>query len=161
MPALAAAFLKQLNPGKGHAPVHGFAHVVDGEQGNGASREGFHLHAGLAQGLNLGLATHARRVVVGAEVHRDARDGQGVAQGNELAGAFGGLNASNAGHAQHVALFGRPVANELQRGGLHVDLAMHAGHALGVRLVAHIDHVGLALCIEMGERHDGAFLMNR
>ena len=53
VPTLAAAFLQQLNPGEGHAPVHGFAHVINREQGRGAGGEGFHLHAGLAVGFGL------------------------------------------------------------------------------------------------------------
>jgi hypothetical protein len=36
--ALAPMFLQQAHVGDGHAAVHGFAHVVDGEQG--------HLHGG-------------------------------------------------------------------------------------------------------------------
>ncbi len=36
-----------------HATVHGFAHVVNGEQGSGAGGEGFHFHAGLAVGFGL------------------------------------------------------------------------------------------------------------
>jgi len=32
---------QQGDPVHGHAPVHGFAHVVDGEQGDIDGREGF------------------------------------------------------------------------------------------------------------------------
>jgi hypothetical protein len=32
---------QQLDTGHGHAPVHGFAHVIDGEQGDLHGGEGF------------------------------------------------------------------------------------------------------------------------
>jgi len=42
-----------------HAPVHGFAHVVDGEQGHLHRGERFHLHASGADGFHGGGALDA------------------------------------------------------------------------------------------------------
>ncbi len=42
----------------GHAPVHGFAHVVDGEQRHLHGGQGFHLHTGLTHGFGRGFADH-------------------------------------------------------------------------------------------------------
>ncbi len=53
VPALAPVLFEQLHLADGHAPVHGLAHVVNGEQGSGAGGEGFHFHAGLAVGFGL------------------------------------------------------------------------------------------------------------
>jgi hypothetical protein len=39
---------QQGDAGHGHAAVHGFAHVVDGEQGNAHGREGFNKINNLA-----------------------------------------------------------------------------------------------------------------
>jgi hypothetical protein len=39
----------------GHAAVHGFAHVVNGEQGDLHSCQGFHLYTGLSYGFYRGL----------------------------------------------------------------------------------------------------------
>jgi hypothetical protein len=50
---------QQLHIGDGHAPVHGFAHVVNGEQGHLHGREGFHFNACLAVHLGGGGAHHA------------------------------------------------------------------------------------------------------
>ena len=52
-------FLQQLDIGHCHAAVHGFAHVINGEQGHLHSGERFHLHAGLSNGFNGGRAVHA------------------------------------------------------------------------------------------------------
>ena len=40
MPRLAPVLFQQLHVGDGHAPVHGFAHVIDGQQDdlNGGER---------------------------------------------------------------------------------------------------------------------------
>ena len=43
-----------------HASIHGFAHVVDGEQGHLHSGERFHFHAGGANGFYGGGATFKR-----------------------------------------------------------------------------------------------------
>ena len=40
-PRLAAMLFKQLHIGDGHAPVHGFAHVINREQGHLHGGEGF------------------------------------------------------------------------------------------------------------------------
>ena len=42
---------KQGHTVDGHAPVHGFAHVIDGEQRHLHGGQSFHLHTGLAHGL--------------------------------------------------------------------------------------------------------------
>ena len=42
--------------GHGHATVYGFAHVVDGEQGDLHGGQGFHFYAGLADGFYRGGA---------------------------------------------------------------------------------------------------------
>jgi hypothetical protein len=47
---------QKLHIGDDHAPVHGFAHVVDGEQGHLHGREGFHFNACLAVHLGGGGA---------------------------------------------------------------------------------------------------------
>jgi len=56
---LTAMFFQQADIGDGHAAVHGFAHVVDGEQGHLHSGQGFHLHARGARALRGGVAQDA------------------------------------------------------------------------------------------------------
>ena len=74
-----------------------------------------------------------------------------MAQGDEVAGFFGALYAGYAGNAQHVAFFGVAALNERQGGGFHADLAFGHGHAVGAGFGGHVDHVGLALGVEVGE----------
>jgi len=86
----------------------------------------------------------------------DTGQRQGVAQGNEVAGLFRRLDAGDARDAQHIALFGVARLDERQRGGLHLDAAAGHGSAVGGGLGSHVDHVGLALGVEMREWiHDG------
>jgi len=74
-----------------------------------------------------------------------------VAQGNPVGGALGALDASDAGHAQHIALAGLTRLDAPQRLGLHADAATRHAHPHGGRLGRHINHVGLALGIKVGE----------
>ncbi len=48
--AFAAAFFFQMNLADHHAFIHGFEHVVNGEQSDVDAGERFHFHAGLAFG---------------------------------------------------------------------------------------------------------------
>ncbi len=57
-PRLAAMLFQQRDAVDGHAPVHGFAHVVDGQQSDLHSGECLHLNAGLANGFGGGGANH-------------------------------------------------------------------------------------------------------
>ena len=121
-------FFQQLHVGNRHAPVNGFAHVVDGEQGDLDGGEGFHFDAGGADGLyrgGAGDAGHAGGRVDGAGLKLDGDTGQRqrVAQGNEVAGFFGGHDAGDAGNAEHVAFFGGARLNDGQCGGQHFNAA--------------------------------------
>ena len=75
-----------------------------------------------------------------------------MAQGDEVAGLFGGHDGGDAGDAQHVAFFGGAVLHNGQGFGFHGDAAFGHCHAVGGGLGAYVDHMGLALGIEVGER---------
>ena len=47
----------------GHAAVHGFAHVIDREQGHLHGGQGFHLDTRLADGFGRGGANHAASIL--------------------------------------------------------------------------------------------------
>ena len=97
---------QQLHVGDDHAPVHSFAHVVDGEQGHLHGGEGFHFNAGLPVHFGGGGAHHTARGRQDFKLDRDPRQANRVTQGNQVAGFFGPLNARDAGDAQHIAFFG-------------------------------------------------------
>jgi len=148
-PRLAAVLFQQLHIGDDHAPVHGFAHVVDGEQRHLHGSEGFHFDPCLAVHFGRGCADHAG--VLDVEFNGHPGQADGVAQGNQVAGFFSALDACNSGNAQHIALFGRAGGDQCQGAGQHADPAPGHGHTPGVGFVSHIDHVGLAFCIKMGQ----------
>ena len=52
MPAAAAGFFFELDRADRHAAVDAFAHVVDGERGDGYGCERFHLDAGFSFNLD-------------------------------------------------------------------------------------------------------------
>ena len=72
MPALATLLFQQPNPGNRHAAIYGLEHVVYGEQACHHGAEGFHLHAGAANGLGGDGNVQAAGGVVGAEIYRYA-----------------------------------------------------------------------------------------
>lgn len=139
----------------GHAAIGRLAHVVDGEQGHLHGGEGLHLHARGAHRFDRGGAGNAGGAGVlcagGGKVQRHAGQCQGVAQGDEVAGLLGALDACDAGNAQHIPLLGVACFNECQRGGQHFYAAAGHGHAVGGRLGSHIHHVGLALGVKVRE----------
>src|SRR3954470_7012202 len=101
--AAAAALLFQPDALDGHNTVDGLAHVVDGEGGDADGGEGLHLDAGAAEDAHGGL--DAQEVGLGeGEIEGGAGDGEGVAEGDEVAGALGGHDAGEAGDLEDVAL---------------------------------------------------------
>ena len=142
----------------GHAAVHGLAHVVDGEQGHLHGGEGFHLYAGGADGFHRCSTKYARsaRLSCASSSKFDSNAGQRqrVAQRDEVAGFLGGhdaVNVVNGGNAQHIAFFGGAGFDEGQGGGQHFDAAAGDGDAVRGGLGGHVDHVGLALGVKVGE----------
>lgn len=91
------------------------------------------------------------RIGLDVELHRHTGQGDRVAQRDEVAGLFGGLDTGNAGDAKHIALFGSARLNQRQRGGQHGYASLGDRHAVGAGLGCHVDHVGLALGVEMGQ----------
>ncbi len=152
-------FFQQAYIRHGHAAVDGLAHVVDGQQGDLDSGQRLHLHAGRADGFYGGRTDHVGWQCPGGRMQREfqchAGKRQRMAQGDQIAGFFGGLDACNAGDAEHVSLFGRAGFDESQGGCLHVDTSRGNGNASGAGLGADVDHMGLAPSIKMGQRIHG------
>jgi hypothetical protein len=140
---------QQLHIGDGHAAVHGFAHVVNGQQGELDGGQGFHFDTGLTDGFHCGATENAVGFFVGIELDGDARQGEWVAQRNQVAGFFGRHDAGDAGNAKHIAFFGGALQNDGQCGRVHDDPALRHGNPVGGGFGSHIDHVGLALGVKM------------
>jgi len=69
MAGLAAGFFQQLHVTDGHAAVCGFAHVVDGQEGDLYGGEGFHFHTGLVAGFRGGPAINSYKYSVHVVCH--------------------------------------------------------------------------------------------
>src|SRR5262245_3937192 len=152
--AAAAALLLQADALDGQGAIDGLAHVVDGQGGDADGGEGLHLDAGAAVDADGGL--DVQFAVAGeGEVEGGGGDRQGVAQGDQVAGALGGQDAGEAGHLQDVALGEGAVADEGRRGRGHADQAAGAGLAQRLRLAAGVHHAAGAVLVEVGQlAHD-------
>lgn len=143
----------------GHAPVHRLAHVVNGEQRRLDGRKGFHFHAGGPNGFNGGGAKYAYRVRLAGvgrfKLNSDARQRERMAQRNQLTGLLGPHDPCNARDAQHIAFFGGSGLDQCQGGRLHFNAPDGNSRAMGGSLAADVHHVGLALCVEVGELGSG------
>ena len=90
-----------------HGAVDGLAHVVDGERGDRRRGQRFHLDAGLALDLDGGHDVDGGGFGDRAGNRRSTlRQGQRMAERDQLMGALGRHDAGDAGDRQHVALAG-------------------------------------------------------
>ena len=80
IPALAAVLFHHPHIGHHHPAVGRLAHVVDGQQPHLHGGQRLHFHPGLAHGFYLGPAMHAVIGGIDLEIHRHPRDGQRMAQ---------------------------------------------------------------------------------
>jgi hypothetical protein len=146
----AAVFFQQLDGLNDHAPVHGLAHVVDSQQSDLRGGKRFHFYAGLAVGFDRGLAAYAVFIGFRGQIDVYMRDGQRMAERNQIGRFLTGHDAGNSGDSQHIAFFMSAFDDQLERFRLHFNIAFGDGRALSDRFVADIDHVGFAGLIKMG-----------
>ena len=152
---------KQSHTGNGHSPVNSFAHVINRQQCDLYCGQRFHLDSGGSNRFCRSSACHMGRLgggsVYGDELHGYPSQGNGVAQGDQVAGLLGTLDARDAGNAQHVAFLGSSSRDERQRRRQHLDTAAGSRDAVGWRLGCDIDHMGLALGVKMGKGLHGKY----
>ena len=149
MATLAAGLFHQMDLAQFHALVHGLAHIIDGQQRGGNAGQRFHLHAGHAAGLDGAQGFH--RLPLGQQTELDAHlsQGQRMAQRDQLTGAFGGHDACNARHTQHIALFHGAALHGGKGLGVHGNNAVCSSFPGGDGLCAHIHHHGVPGGIKM------------
>ena len=138
-----------------HPLIHSLAHIVNSQQTNLYRSQGFHLHAGLSFEFNSGSAENGAGLGLQLKFHSHTGQSQGVAEGDEVAGFFCGHDGGDAGYAQYITFFGRAALHNGQGFGLHGDAAFGDCDAVGAGLVADVDHMGLALGVEVGEGRHG------
>ncbi len=149
---LPPGFFQQLQRLDDHAAIDCFNHIVDGQQTAGAGGQRFHFDAGATESFGSGGAGDCgcRRVEI--ELDGDARECDRMAERDQVAGAFGGLNGGDAGDAEYIAFLCRTGMDQFKGGRLHANATSGARQPCCFGLGANIDHVGLAGGIEMGER---------
>ena len=147
----AAALLQQADALDAHAALERLHHVVDGEAGDRDRGQRFHLHPGPAIHLDACAHVKTRQLALRRNIYGDVRDGQGMAERDQLVGAFCRHDAGEARSPQHVALFGVAGKHEVERFCRHHHAAFCDCHAFGRGLRRHIDHARFAALAEMGE----------
>lgn len=151
MSRLAALFFDQTDAIDAHASINGLGHVVDSQQADRDGSQGFHFDPGAAEAFGGNLAMHRVLDFVDLEFGGDAGQGDRVAEGDQVAGAFRCLNGGDAGNTENVAFFRGAVADQRQGFRFHENAAGGTGKAEGFHLAADVDHMGLASFVEMSQ----------
>src|SRR6202007_1862679 len=135
--ALAAPFALQTNVAYDDALVECFAHVVDGESGDGGSGECLHFNA---SGTGGGCCA-ADGDAVGCDFcgYIDEAEWKRVAHGDQIRGSLSGLNSGEAGYLKGIAFW---VAGK-RRQHCWRERDEGGGFSLATRwsFGAHVDHL--------------------
>ena len=118
-------FRNKVNISDHHRFVHGFAHIVNGKEGNGNRRQGFHFDAGLP-----GAFCHGRHFdagLIGYRRHVDLCDLKRVAQGDQLAGPLPALDTGDLGNGEYIALLYLVITDQLQGATRKCDVSFGNG----------------------------------
>jgi len=107
------SFLNQVNLGKGHLFVDCFTHVVNREQRDSDTGQGFHFDAGLRNRPR--GATNFRAVAQEVDVDFNLAEWNRVTKRNELRRSLGTLNSGDFGGRHHVPLCDFVFADEFNR----------------------------------------------
>ena len=156
MPRFAAAFLQQPDILDVHSAINRFAHVVHRQQGDSGRCQCFHFYAGSPHGFGCDCAVNRRRATVGFKFDSYPGQRDRMAKRDEFGGAFGPLNGRDACHAQNIAFLGTAFEYPLKCRRQHTDGAAGNGHPVRLGFFSDIDHVGLALRVEMREFVQGS-----
>ena len=151
MARFATGFFHEANILDAHAAVDRFGHVVDGQQADGGGGQSFHLDTSTTEAFGGDCAVDGVLFLVDGEIGSNAGQRNRMAERNQVAGSFRGLNGRDTGDAEDVAFLGGAAADEGQRFGAHENAAGGSGNTGGFGFGADIDHVGLAGAIEMSQ----------
>jgi len=82
MPRLAALLFKELDLRDNHAPICGFYHIVDGQQGDTRCGQRFHLDPGFAYTLRRGGTVDGGGFLIQGELNRNFGEANRMTQWN-------------------------------------------------------------------------------
>ena len=120
--------------------VERFGHVIHRQSGDAGGGQRLHFDAGLRRGGRSGHDAHAS--FFDGHVHVGMREHEGMAERDQLAGAFGGGDAGDARDLQGIAL--RVRWELFQNGGHDAHEGVGARRAAGFGLGRDVDHAGAA-----------------
>jgi len=150
-----AEFFQQADRFDHHPAIHRLAHVIDGEQGDAGGGERLHFDAGAAKSFRHGAAFNGMGAAIlgfiQTEVDGDFGQRNGMAERDQVSGAFCRHDACQSGDTKNVAFVGDAVANHRQRGRLHDDTTGGDGDSPRFGFFADANHQRAALVIEMGK----------
>jgi hypothetical protein len=72
-----------------------------------------------------------------------------VAQGDQIGGLLGCLDACDASNSKDIPLFMTSRLNQFIGGSMHLNTTTSNGYSVGGGLIANIDHMGLATGIKV------------
>src|SRR5262249_44817561 len=151
MSRLATALLEEADTLNAHAAFERLHHVVDGQAGDGDRGQRFHLDPGRSGDLDARAPPEAGEIALGLDVDGNVRDGEGMAEWNQLMRSLCRHDAGDAGGAEHVALLGVACEHEVEGLCRHHDPALGYGLPLARRLRRHVDHACLAASTQMAQ----------
>jgi len=137
--APAALLLDELHGADAHAALVALQHVVDGEAGGRDRGQGLHLHAGPVDGAHRG--GHLDAGGTGPRLHLHPREGDGVAERDDVRRPLGRHDPGEPRRGDDVPLLGLAAAHDADRGRPHRDEATRHRHPLGLGLRADVDHL--------------------
>lgn len=146
--ALTARFLEQTCWTKGHASIHGFAHVVNSESRDGHRCQRFHLDAGPSMHPHCRFDPQ-RGPVNWSHVDVNTIDSQRMTQRDQVGSSLGRHDSGQAGDFHHITLRDLSIDDESQGFRLHHHERLRARHPVRDVLGPDIDHATGALVIEM------------
>jgi hypothetical protein len=97
VPGAAAALFQEFDIRNDHCTVGGLAHVVDREQPDAHRGERFHLDSGSARRFHRYDEPNCRAGFVHLELRRDTRQAERMAQRDQIACPFRGLDRADPG----------------------------------------------------------------
>ena len=120
-------------------------------QATGDRRQRFHLDPGRPGYLDGRAHAQAGTRAVRLDVDRNFRNGEGMAERDQLMRALGRHDAGDAGSAQHVTFLGIAREHEVERLRRHHHAALGDSHALGRGFRRHVHHACLAALAQMAQ----------
>ena len=149
-----------------HRSIDGFEHIVNRQRGDTGAGEGFHFDAGLSR-RRAGDATDQLRgrgrlrrfaflggLFLGPlKVDFRGLDRDRVTEGDQVGRPLGRCDGGQPGDRQHIAFAAGSLPHQFGGLGIHRDPRRGGGDAFGDVFGGDVDHVDVAIGVEVVGRH--------